>query len=314
MLSEDMDFDGQLIEEFLRYLRGRGPLPRIEDLSADEWAKYKDLFDLLEAVVDSDIVDTPPLKTDPVAIRLGLTSGEDKSARDREPSSPDDLSQLPAVVASPLSNVVHQLNDEIELAPWRGATEQPGAPSGLRVLAECRSLGELIIVCTMPNGDFLDLHRSVARMFVAYPSHTAVAVASSVTGQAVVLTHADCVRAIDPAAGWVEPALPQPPEPLELALRRYLERSLPRWDEIARMDEFLLFAGADDDVADSVSEALRRNLGRVARIHAKKVALGQLKGLSADRVESILHDVRSGRLASEGLIARLRELSEAAIS
>lgn len=311
MSSEEIEFDGQLIEEFLRYLRGRGPRPQTNDLPDNDRVMHEDLFDLLEAIVDSDLVESPPLEEDPVALRLGVTAeGDDRGEVE---SAPHGLAELPPAIGSSLGDVAHELNNEVEVNAVRGNGELRREAYGLRILAECHSLGEVVLICSARSDELSAVPSSVAQMFAVYPVLTAIAVVSEVTSHAVVLTQADCVRAIDPVVGWVEPTLPAAPEPLELALRSYLEKSLPRWDEIARLDELLLLAHADEDITASVSEALSANLGRTAQIAAKKRALRDLESLAARPFEAVLVEVRARRLVGQDLIQRLREISEAEV-
>lgn len=310
MSTEYEDYDGQLVEEYLRYLRGQGTRPRTDHLSDRERGRHEQLFQLLEAIVDADAVEMPPMEKDPVAIRLGLIrDGEETSTKGEEPH---DLSDLPERIASSLVELVHRFRGEIEVTPMGvGDAATTYKSNGLRVLAECRSLGELVLVCSTPSGEFTELPGTVAHLFIAHQLVDAVVVASTISNDAVVLTQADCLRAIDPKTGWVNPALPALPEPLELALGRHLERSLPRWDEIAKLDAVLVLADADEEVAASVRESL--SMKRTAQIPAKKRALAEIDGLSAKPFEDLLRDVRAGRLAGKDLIQRLREISEAVI-
>jgi hypothetical protein len=301
-LPEDREY-GERIDEFLRYLRGRGPRPGIEGLPQDEQTELEDLFRVLEAIVDADEPEMPPIDEDPVAARLGLVEGDDGKAGVAAESDP---------ITASLEELVHRLGSEIEVTTDVERSVSRHDVNGLLpARAVCRTLGEVVLICTTEQDDFLELPHSVALVFADRPAATAIAVVSSASNDALVFTEADCVRAVDPTVGWVDPALPRAPEPLELALGRYLEGSLPRWDEVARLDEMLIFTGAEDVVASSAREALNDILSRSARLPAKKTALEQLRDFPPTPVESVVNEVRLGRLASDGLLQRLRELSEA---
>lgn len=311
MSSESEEFDGQLIEEYLRYLRGQGPPPRTEQLSDADRRKHEDIFRLLEAVVDADAIESPPLEEDPVAVRLGLTE-ESVAALDRsEGFELRGISGLPPTIASSLREVVHQLSGEVEVFAVTGNGHTPHRRNGLRPIAECRSLGEMILVCSTQLPELSNAPRLAASVFAENPMFSAVVVVSSATNEAVALTYSDCVRAIDPSAGWVDPVLPASPEPLELALGRYLARSLPQWDEVARLDDLLLLSEADQDISRSVQKALTDTLNRNVKIPARKKALTELARLSEESLEAVIREVRELQLSGENLIRRLREISGA---
>jgi hypothetical protein len=159
------------------------------------------------------------------------------------------------------------------------------------------------------ESDFSELAERVAPVFLARPTASAVAVVSNVSLLAAVLTQADCVRAIDPIRGWVDPGPPVDPEPIAIALGRYLEWSLPRWDEVARLDELLLLTEAGADAARCASAAVEDTLNRQARIPAKRAALESLRGLGPAAIEGLIDEVRAGQLAGDEMISRLRDLS-----
>lgn len=309
MSSEDPGFEGRFIEEYLRYLRGRGPRPQTAHLPEKDRDSVEDLFEVLEAIVDREAISLPSFEEDPVAIRLGLAAEQRVDAGVSQVTWLEGLSALPEAIAASLTDVAQQLEGEIEMVRAARSDVVTLGANTVRVEAECRSLGELIVICSTSGDDLSSLPGALTYLFAARPAATAVAVVSSVSGDAAVLTHADCVRAIDPIAGWVEPGLPSPPEPLELALRRHLEKSLPRWDAVAPLDELLLLAQADEDVDAAAGEAMRDNLGRTARIPAKKRALASLADLDGELLISVLQDVRAGRLAGENLVGRLREIA-----
>jgi hypothetical protein len=278
------DGDDQLVEAYLRFLRGRGPRPRTDDRPETE-----ELLALLDAIADAHDVRDPPVDVDPVAIRLGLVE-----------AGPD------AVTVS-LHELAHRFGGDLDISDLEpGDDVRPGWP---RPRAVCRTLGEVVLVAEVDDG--LDSSpRRVASLFAEHPATSAVAVVSTSSLLAVVLTEADCVVALDPVAGRVGPALPHEPEPFGLALGRHLERSLPRWDEIARLDEMLVLAHDARDIVESAERALREGLGRAVRIPARREAQASLRALPADAVVAVVEDVRTGELRGDELIRRIRVLSE----
>jgi hypothetical protein len=269
-----MATDDEGVEEALAHLRGRGPRPGDSELLA-----------LLEAITDAATVEHPPFEDDPAAIRLGLVPGVD------------------AVTAS-LRELAHRLGGQLDVEDL-GTDDAPGP---WRPRAVCRTLGETVLVVSVGGDDFALLLDAVAGVLARRPTTTAVALASDATHLGVVLTAADCVAAIDPRAGWAAPALPREPEPFGLALGRHLERSLPRWDEIARLDEMLVLGG-DDEIAATVGSAVEARRSRPARIPAKRAALAGLADLDPGAVVAVVEDVRAGRLAGDELLGRIRRLA-----
>ena len=67
-----------LIEEYLRFLRGLGPEPDLSGLPSDRREVVLGQFEVVRALADLD-PELPPLDQDPVARRLGLTGGEESS-------------------------------------------------------------------------------------------------------------------------------------------------------------------------------------------------------------------------------------------
>lgn len=90
MLPEDTEHAGDLVDEFLRYLRGRGPRPQTDDLPLDERTELENTFRLLEAIVDTNEAEVPPIEEDPIAVRLGLVAGKEQINADTASSGPLD--------------------------------------------------------------------------------------------------------------------------------------------------------------------------------------------------------------------------------
>ena len=59
------------IEEYLLFLRGRGPEPDLSDLPPSRREEIREQFKIVKALADRG-PELPPLEQDPVARRLGL--------------------------------------------------------------------------------------------------------------------------------------------------------------------------------------------------------------------------------------------------
>jgi hypothetical protein len=282
--------DPESIEALLRHMRGRGPDPVTGGSVPDG---PDGLPALLDAIVDSAEVVHPPFDEDPAAIRLGLVA----------PSAPD------ALVVS-LRELAHRLGGQLDIELLTGGDAGEG---DWRPRAIARTLNEVVLVVAVAVGDErLAAHLDrVAGVFATRPTTTAVTLVSTRTWLAVVVTEADCVLAIDPRTGWAAPALPREPEPFTIALGRHLERSLPRWDEIARLDEMLVLTRDERDLVAAVGRVVTDRLGRPARIPAKRAALAELAPLTATAVAEVIEDVQAGLLAGDDLLGRIRGLAGA---
>lgn len=310
MSAEGEEFEGELVNRFLRFLRGRGPRPDIDRIPEDQRRDIENLLKLLEAIADTDEISRPALEDDPLAIRLGLVPGP-HGGNNAPSGGIVHVEREGDPIDAALAELAHRLPGEFEILHDQGNGNRSFSVNGfLPARAVCRTLGEVIVVSTTDQDDFSELPRRVAPVFLARPTATAVAVVASVSLLTAVLTEADCVRAIDPIDGWIDPALPRAPEPIGLALGRYLESSLPRWDEVARLDEMLLLTDAAPEISRSVATAVEDNLRRHPRIPAKRSAIEALSGLTSSAIEDLVNEVRAGRLVGEQLIERLRALSQ----
>jgi hypothetical protein len=312
-IVSDREFDAEIIDAYLRYLRGRGPRPEIEQLHSEEQTRLEKLFELLDAIVDSDEIEVPPIEKDPVALRLGIVSEKRESSS--AASGIGDVATTERSGIDPaLAELAHRFRGEVEFVP---DDEMPipehDAGGLLPAHAVCVTLGEEVLVCVTDREDLSVLLRDVALVFVERPAVTAVTVASTVSFLGVVLREADCVRAIDPKTGWLDPGLPRQPEPLELALGRYLDETLPRWDEVARLEDVLRDGDGEKEVGAAVYAAMKSNLSRTFKIPAKSKALEELQDIPLTTIQSVVTEIRESRLFGDGLIERVSEVSDVSI-
>lgn len=72
----DTEPGADLIEDYLRFLRGKGPEPDLSDLSPEQRDAITGRFEIVRALADRD-PNLPPLERDPVARRLGLHAADE---------------------------------------------------------------------------------------------------------------------------------------------------------------------------------------------------------------------------------------------
>ena len=70
-MSDDQLDD--LVEEQLRYLRGKGPRPDLSSFDDDTASEVMRLLEIVDALADS-VPASPKFEEDPVAVRLGLVT------------------------------------------------------------------------------------------------------------------------------------------------------------------------------------------------------------------------------------------------
>ena len=235
-----------LIEEYLLFLHGRGPEPDLSDLPPSRRDEIREQFKIVKALADRG-PELPPLEQDPVARRLGLVGpGASSSAlilpgvRHRDAGAGD-------LLEASLDEVAFRFQRRIviEHAPaW-----SPDAPQGLRAVAQCAVLAEAVAVFVGDTDARAELPERLTRFFGLHPEVSAACVSSPDAEQAVVFSPADVTRSLNPALGWLDPHRPNSPEPLGLALGRFFEQRLPRWDQVAAADLFTAMDGIDAEAA-----------------------------------------------------------------
>ncbi|MDQ1745614.1 MAG: hypothetical protein QOE23_3953, partial [Pseudonocardiales bacterium] len=72
------DLSSELVEDYLLFLRGRGPEPDLARLLADQRRRLREQFAIVSALADR-APGLPPVDEDPVAIRLGLAQPATRS-------------------------------------------------------------------------------------------------------------------------------------------------------------------------------------------------------------------------------------------
>ncbi len=298
-MAEDFDHETEeLVEQYLLFLRGRGPEPSVPKSRQRE---VQALLDIVGSLAESE-PELPELEKDPVAIRLGLVPGD---------GPPEGAGGEDGLVESSVRDLEHQFAGYVEVEiPTRLESSSPL----FRPVAACTSLGETVAVYIAPLDEWAEEPDNVAVIFRRHPEFTAVALSSTDAERAVVLTAADSNRAIDPEHGWQSPRSASVPEPLSIALGRHFERALPRWDQVTRLDDLLGQDDAVDEISTVVGAEAREALGAKPRLDYKKEALRSLQLLDPDQIADVVTDVQAGRLGGADIVAHLARIAKSAAS
>jgi hypothetical protein len=316
-MSESSEFDdiaSGIVEQYLLFLRGRGPEPDLSGLTGDQQAAMRDQLDIVEALADREPA-LPPLEQDPVAIRLGL--GDDPPPDTGSSASPATDSAHGSRTRHgdvPIRGVLEGLKSRfdgqvtVDYAPvWASWTRDRLVP-----LAQCSSLGNSLALFASPLDGWADEPDGVAVFLRRHPDIAAVGLVSADAGQAVIVTAADSNRCIDPVRGWLEPGSVAVPDALEHALDRYFERRIPRWDRVASLDEMLDIGDFTSDAVAITETEIAAALRAKPRLAHKKQALQALALLDPRLLAAVIVEVQTTRLAGDRLVERLVRLGEAA--
>lgn len=294
----DEDRVASLVDDQLRFLRGEGPEPDLSGLSVRDRARMVDLLDLVDALADSRPL-SPPLEEDPVAIRLGLVPGKRSSppGASGEPSDPPD-----PIVAS-TEELRYRFAGAVEVDHLSPA----GGEGWWTPVARCRALAENVLVVIFRPAERTPSAADARMLLHEDPSLSAIAFTNpDATDAAVVLPGAADGRFV-PAEGW------RPPgellwEPLDIALGRYFDRSIPHWDAVASLprEELLDELGADTaEVVETVFHAVRASRPHLPH---RREARDFVARVSPTTVVAWADDIRSGRKTSSDVVAAIGEL------
>ena len=121
--------------------------------------------------------------------------------------------------------------------------------------------------------------------FQRQPELSAIAFSNRDATRAAVVTPPEAVQFLVPGSGWCDP-VDLSWEPLRLALVRYFERSMPRWDHVAALPEVDL----TDDLASEVELVAGEPLRRVAVTRPRLSHKQQARDFVADRDVGVISD------------------------
>jgi hypothetical protein len=298
-MAEDFDAETEeLVDQYLLFLRGRGPEPSIPKARQQE---VEALLDLVGALTESE-PELPVLEGDPVAIRLGLVPAG---------GPPDGPGGHHTPVELSVRELEHRFGGyvEVEVSPALESSHPLFQP-----IATCTSLGEAVAVYVAPLDDWDEEPDNVAIIFRRHPEFSAVALSSEDAERAIVLAAAESNRAIDPEHGWLSPGSPSQPEPLDIALVRHFERALPRWDQVTVLDDLLIDDGTADEISDVVADEVRAVLAGKPRLSHKKEALRSLQGLDPSHITEVVTHVQTGRIRGSEVVELLTDIAKSASS
>ena len=300
-----------LIEEYLLFLRGRGPEPGLSDLPPSRREEIREQFKIVKALTDRG-PELPPLEQDPVARRLGLVGADASSSAPILPGVGHRGAWAGDLLEASLEDVAFRFQGRIVIE--RAPAWSPDAPQGLRAVAQCAVLAEAVAVFAGDSDARAELPERLTQFFRLRPEVSAACVSSSDADQAVIFSPADVTRSLNPALGWLDPHRPNSPEPLVLALGRFFEQRLPRWDQVAASDVFTttdaLDAAAVAEVIDAqITSALRAR----PRLEFRKDGQRVLAEIDRPRMVSLMVAVQTGDLAPDELVEELTGMAGAEV-
>jgi hypothetical protein len=300
-----------LIEEYLLFLRGCGPEPDLSDLPPIRQEKIRGQFEVLKALADRG-PELPPLEQDPVARRLGLVGPEASSSAVILPGARHLNVGAGDLLEASLDEVAFRFQGRVVIE--RAPAWSLDAPQGLRAVAQCAVLAEAVAVFVGETDARAELPERLTQFFGLRPEVSAACVSSADAEQAVIFSPAGVTRSLNPALGWVDPHRPNSPEPLSLALGRFFEQRLPRWDQVAAADVFTAMDRIDTEAAEVLDGQIAVALGARPRLQFKKDGQRVLTEIDRAHMVSLVVAVQAGSLAPDELIEGLTEIAGAGVS
>lgn len=312
-MTDDEELENRhdaLIEEYQLFLRGQGPEPDLSDLPPRRQETIRNQFKIVKALADRE-PESPPLEQDPVAMRLGLVGPGASSSALMLPGARHQDGAGGEVLEASLDEVAFRFQGRIIVE--RTPVWSPDSPEGLRPVAHCSVLAEAVAVF-VGGIDAPELPDRLTRFFRLRPEVSAVCVSSPDGEQAVVYAPADATRSLDPALGWLDPHRPKSSEPLDLALSRFFEQRLPRWDRVAAADVFATMEGFDAEAAVVLDSEIASALRARPRLAFRKDGQRVLAEIDSARMVSLVVAVQTGDLDPGELVEGLTEMAGAGAS
>ena len=298
MSEMDEDRVAEFVDQQLRFLRGEGPEPDLSDLSDRDRVRIVELLELVDALIDSR-PSSPPLEEDPVAIRLGLVSGKSSSL----PAGSGDLFEPADPIVSSTEDVRFRFAGAVEVDHLpAGATEGRWAP-----VARCRALAENVLVVAF-HPDERPPSCSDARVWLHHdPSLSAVAFTTRDATRAAVVLPSDADGRFVPAEGW------HPPgeltwEPLDVALGRHFDQSIPHWDAVASLPRDESLDALGPDIASVVGTVFDAVAASRPHLPHKRLARDFVATLNPAIVMAWADEIRSDRKSGSDVAAAIGEL------
>lgn len=309
--DEELEYrNDALIEEYLLFLRGLGREPDMSDLPPSRQEEIRGQFKIVKALIDRG-PELPPFEQDPVARRLGLVGPDVSSSALIMPGGRPRDAEAGDLLEASLDEVAFRFRDHLVIE--RSPAWSPDAPQGLRALAQCAVLAEAVAVFVGDTDARAELPERLTRFFRLRPEVSTACVTSPDAERAVVLSPADVTRSLNPAFGWLDPHFPNPPEPLALALSRYFEQRLPRWDRVAAEDVFAPMDALDAGVAEVLDAQIAAGLRARPRLQFKKDGQRVLAEIDRTRLVSLMAAVQKGDLNPDEFVEELTEMAGAGV-
>ena len=294
-MSDDQLDD--LVDEQLRYLGGEGPRPDLSALDDDTASEVTRLLEIVNALADS-VPASPKFGEDPVAARLGLVTAPQVDASVIGDGVEDDpmLHSLRELVAGMGETAI-----KIDVLP-----EPLTDAAGRSAPVVCRSLAEAVAVVVF-DGESWPMAQHAVDWFQRQPELSAVTFSNLDGTRAAVVTPPEAVPFLVPGAGWRDPA-DLSWEPLQIALGRYFERSIPRWDQVSALPAVDLVDDLTSGVEFVAGEVLRRVAATRPRLSHKQQARDFVADCGVGVVSGWVDRVRQGDLSGEQLAAEIADV------
>lgn len=289
----------ELLEEYLRHIRGLGPEPDVSDLSAADVEDLRRSFAIVGALAGS-LPGAPPVEKDPVAMRLGLVSLH----------SPEGSLELEAVdrpVASAVLDLQIRYPDlvEIEAASSERLAADSEEAAGLVFI--CRSLAERVLVIQHDLSGEQPGTREALEWFHHDLDATAVAFTSADAQDARLVTFPDCHRRLTPSVGWQDATHDSQLQPLGIVLGRYFDQSIVPWDDVDPLDSTDLIPRVSDDSTVVAAAHIAQVASSKPRLDHKRQARDYIANLPVEVVAQWMVEIYDGDMTGEILADAIQD-------
>lgn len=286
MPEHNDDLLNDFIDAQLDYLQGRGPAPDLSGLVDEGRTEVAQILEIVEVLADY-LPTPPPPDEDPVAMQLALAEAIDTSLLG---------SGIPLPVMMSIEDLCSRFGGAIQ-----PEVADTGLPSGAQASLVCRSLAEVVIISIPNASDLPKASRDALPIFAEHPEVTAIAFCSPDASRATVVTHSQSAGHLIPADGHMT-STELTWEPLEIALGRYLERSIPRWEEVSRLPS----GDTLDPLIVDVSGVVASELARVARLRPrlphKQDARDFVIKIENSQIKGWVEAMRAGEVSQDALV------------
>jgi hypothetical protein len=311
--SELNDLTNDLVDQYLLFLRGRGPEPDLSHLTQAHRRAIRARLALVDALADRGPA-LPAMEDDPVAMRLGVVPDRRSGGGEVDPDGAASAAevahgQTPSAALRALDELESYFGGQVVI-DW-SPTWSRWSRHGLTPVAQCSALGDSMALFITADQNWAEEPGDVASFLRSYPDISSMGLISADATYAAVVTAAACNRSIDPVLGWLEPGSAVASNRLDLTLHRYFEQRLPRWDRVAGLDDLLdlgdISADADAAVGDEVAAAMRAK----PRLIHKKHAQQSLAEIDQPALAALIVDIQTRRLTGGEAADRVIGLAEA---